>query len=220
MKMMIYLYTTPYFSRRIRKIATFVKWEIVYRRTSAVFNESEDIKSRFHTRVDGISYDEKYIFSDMGYNFIPSEISAAFGLQQFKKLHNIIKTRIKNFKFLRTFFQQYPSFIRLPNQTDKVKTGWLAYPVLLKKNIGFSRTDLQIYLEKKGIQTRPIFTGNILRQPIMQNRYYKKHKEANKVSDDVMKNGLLIGCHHGMVKRDLYYIKNTIEKFLDKYKTN
>ena len=203
-----------------KKLYEKAKMLRAYGRTSAVFNESEDIKSRFHTRVDGISYDEKYIFSDMGYNFIPSEISAAFGLQQFKKLHNIIKTRIKNFKFLRTFFQQYPSFIRLPNQTDKVKTGWLAYPVLLKKNIGFSRTDLQIYLEKKGIQTRPIFTGNILRQPIMQNRYYKKHKEANKVSDDVMKNGLLIGCHHGMIKRDLYYIKNTIKKFFGKYKTN
>ena len=151
-------------------------------------------------------------------NFIPSEISAAFGLQQFKKLSNIIKIRIKNFKFLKSFFQKYPLFFRLPNQTARVKTGWLAYPILLQKNTKFSRTELQIYLEKKGIQTRPIFTGNILRQPIMKNRYYKKHKEANKVSDDIMKNGLLIGCHHGMVKKDLYYIKNTIEKFLNKYK--
>tara|TARA_B100001123_G_C15336108_1_gene1032875 strand:+ start:3948 stop:5147 length:1200 start_codon:yes stop_codon:yes gene_type:complete len=201
-----------------KKLYEKAKMLRAYGRSSAIFNESEGIEPRFRSKVGGISYDEKYIFSDMGYNFIPSEISAAFGLQQFKKLSNIIKIRIKNFKFLKSFFQKYPLFFRLPNQTARVKTGWLAYPILLQKNTKFSRTELQIYLEKKGIQTRPIFTGNILRQPIMKNRYYKKHKEANKVSDDIMKNGLLIGCHHGMVKKDLYYIKNTIEKFLNKYK--
>jgi len=188
-----------------------------YGRSSAVFNESSSIKSRFAKKVCGIPYDIKYIFSDMGYNFIPSEISAAFALEQLKKLKNIIKIRIKNFKFLRNFFQQYPSFFRLPIQQNEVKTGWLAYPVLLKKGIGFSKQDLQIYLEKNSIQTRTIFTGNILKQPIMKNRYYKKHKEAHKVSDDVMRNGLLIGCHHGLIKRDLNYMVGTCKKFLDRY---
>ena len=188
-----------------------------YGRSSAVFNESSSIKSRFAKKVCGIPYDIKYIFSDMGYNFIPSEISAAFALEQLKKLKNIIKIRIKNFKFLRNFFQQYPSFFRLPIQQNEVKTGWLAYPVLLKEGIGFSKQDLQIYLEKNDIQTRTIFTGNILKQPIMKNRYYKKHREAHKVSDDVMRNGLLIGCHHGLIKRDLNYMVGTFKKFLDRY---
>lgn len=189
-----------------------------YGRSSAVFNETSSIKSRFTKKVSGIPYDLKYIFSDMGYNFIPSEISAAFALEQLKKLKNIIKIRIKNFKFLKDFFQQYPSFFRLPIQQNKVKTGWLAYPVLLKKGIAFSKQDLQIYLEKNSIQTRTIFTGNILKQPIMKNRYYKKHKEAHKVSDDVMRNGLLIGCHHGLIKRDLNYMVGIFKKFLDRYK--
>jgi len=51
----------------------------------------------------------------------------------------------------------------------------------------------------------------------MKNRYYKKHKEAHKVSDDVMKNGLLIGCHQGLTKRDLYYMVGTCKKFLNQY---
>ena len=188
-----------------------------YGRSSATFNESSGIKNRFSKNVAGTPYDVKYIFSTMGYNFIPSEISAAFALEQLKKLNSIIKIRIKNFQFLNNFFQQFPSIFRLPIQQNKVKTGWLAYPVLLEKNVSFSRNDLQIYLEKNGIQTRPIFSGNILKQPLMKNRYYKKHKQAHKVSDDVMKNGLLIGCHHGLVKKDLNYMVNTCKKFLYKY---
>ncbi len=188
-----------------------------YGRSSATFDESSGIKKRFSKNVAGIPYDVKYIFSDMGYNFIPSEISGAFALEQLKKLDSIVKIRIKNFKFLNNFFQQFPSIFRLPVQQDKVKTGWLAYPVLLKNNVSFSRKDLQVYLEKNGIQTRPIFSGNILKQPLMKNRYYKKHKEAHKVSDDVMKNGLLIGCHHGLVKKDLNYMVSTCRKFLHQY---
>ncbi len=187
-------------------------------RSSAIFNESEGIKIRFSKKVDGIPYDGKYIFSALGYNFLPSEISAAFAVEQLKKLKKNIKIRIKNFEFLRKFFSNYRSFFKLPIQNKNVVTGWLAFPLVIKKNSNFSRRDLQIYLEKKGIQTRAIFTGNILRQPIMKNRYYKKHRKASIVSDDVMKNGILIGCHHGLKKKDLYRITNTFKKLLGRHK--
>jgi len=188
-----------------------------YGRSSATFNESESVKPRFGTKIDGISYDEKYIFSDMGYNFIPSEISAAFGIEQFKKLNNIIKIRIKNFKFLNTFFKKYPSIFRIPQQNKKVKTGWLAYPILFKNDCGISRTEFQIFLERNGIQTRPIFSGNVMRQPMMKKRIFKKHIKSHDVSDDIMKNGLLVGCHHGLVKKDLLYMVSVFKKFLINY---
>ena len=76
-------------------------------RSSAIFNESEGIKIRFSKKVDGIPYDGKYIFSALGYNFLPSEISAAFAIEQLKKLKKNIKIRIKNFEFLRKFFENY-----------------------------------------------------------------------------------------------------------------
>ena len=170
-------------------------------RSSAIFNESEGIKMRFSKKVDGIPYDGKYIFSALGYNFLPSEISAAFAIEQLKKLKKNIKIRIKNFEFLRKFFENYRSFFKLPIQNKNVVTGWLAFPLVIKKNSNFSRKNLQIYLEKKGIQTRTIFTGNILRQPIMRNKYYKKHSQSHIISDDVMRNGILIGCHHGLRKK-------------------
>ena len=76
-------------------------------RSSAIFNESEGIKIRFSKKGDGIPYDGKYIFSEFGYNFLPSEISAAFEIEQLKKLKKNIKIKIKNCEFLRKFFENY-----------------------------------------------------------------------------------------------------------------
>ena len=62
-------------------------------RSSSLFNESESIQKRFNIKVSGIDYDAKYVFSELGYNFLPSEISAAFALEQIKKLKNNITIR-------------------------------------------------------------------------------------------------------------------------------
>ena len=185
-------------------------------RSSAIFNESEGIKLRFNKTVDGIPYDGKYIFSALGYNFLPSEISAAFALEQLKKLKKNISTRIKNFEILRQFFKKYQNYIKLPSQGKSVRTGWLAFPLVIREKAKIRRKDLQIFLEKKGIQTRTIFTGNILRQPIMKNQYYKKHKYCGNVSDDVMKNGILIGCHHGLKLNELKFMCKAFDDFFKK----
>ena len=185
-------------------------------RSSAVFNESEGIEKRFNTKVDGIPYDGKYIFSDIGYNFLPSEISASFALEQLKKLPANINKRVHNFKVLKEFFSQFPNLFDLPDQQQGLRTPWLAYPILIRNNSKIKRQKLQIYLEKKGIQTRTIFTGNILRQPIMKKRYYKKVKNSEINSNEVMKNGILIGCHHGLNNKDLNYIKKKFLEFINK----
>ena len=183
-------------------------------RSSATFNESEEISKRFNIKISGIDYDAKYIFSDMGYNFLPSEISAAFALEQIKKLKNNIKIRNKNFKYLEKFFKKFNNLFNLPEQYTGVKTPWLAFPLVIKKNKLFDRKKMQIFFEKNNIQTRTIFTGNILRQPAMKNRYHKKHNNCETVANDVMKNGILIGCHQGMNKKQLDYICNTFLKFI------
>ena len=184
-------------------------------RSSATFNESEKIEKRFNIKVTGIDYDAKYIFSDLGYNFLPSEISAAFALEQIKKLNNNIILRNKNFDFLKKFFSNYLDYFDLPEQYNGVRTPWLAFPLVIKKNKSFNRRDMQIFFEKNNIQTRTIFTGNILRQPVMKNRVYKKHPMCDLEADNVMKNGILIGCHQGMKKSELNYICNTFKKFIN-----
>jgi CDP-6-deoxy-D-xylo-4-hexulose-3-dehydrase len=187
-------------------------------RSSALFNEDEDFKKRFGKKLNGIKYDSKYIFEDFGYNFLPSEISAAFALEQLKKLKQNLKIRNKNFLHLLKFFEENKNFFEVPLTNKNIKTGWLAFPLLIKKNKFFDRTDLQIFLEKNKIQTRTIFTGNILKQPIMKNQKYKKHKNSEINSTDIMIRGMLLGCHQGLGKNELNYIINTIKKFIKNIK--
>ena len=183
-------------------------------RSSAIFNESENANKRFNVKVSGIDYDAKYIFYDLGYNFLPSEISAAFALEQIKKLKNNISIRNKNFEYLKKFFAKFQNYFKLPEQNIGVKTPWLAFPLVIRKNKKFTRKEMQIFFEKNQIQTRTIFTGNILKQPVMKNRIYKKHPKCDKIADDVMKNGILLGCHQGMNLKEINYICKTFKKFI------
>jgi len=183
-------------------------------RSSSVFNESEGIKKRFNLKVGGMPYDSKYVFSDLGYNFLPSEVSAAFALEQLKKLKKNINIRINNFKKYYNFFKQYPQYFELPVQDKNIRTGWLSYPIIINNKSSIKRSDLQIFLEKKDVQTRPIFTGNLLRHPMMKNKIYKKIKKSFFNSDNVMKNGILIGCHQGLGNKEIQYVIKQIKKFL------
>lgn len=190
-------------------------------RSSAVFNESEEVEKRFkNVKLSGIKYDAKYIFNDFGYNFLPSEISAAFALEQIKKLKNNVSLRIKNFNFLHKFYSKYNKFFDVAKLNKKVRTAWLAFPLIVKKNKYFDRTELQIFFEKNNIQTRTIFTGNILKQPMMKNKNYKSHKLCDINSTEVMKRGMLLGCHQGLKMNDLKYICSKTLEFLKKNNLN
>jgi len=187
-------------------------------RSSAVFNESEAIEKRFNTKVDGIDYDSKFIFTDIGYNFLPSEISAAFGLEQLKKLPKYKKIRQKNFEALNEFFRPYWDMrwvdgIGQPN----ADTPWLAYPLVLSNKAPFNRKQMQIHFEKNNVQVRTIFTGNITRQPVMKNMKWKGKKEFPE-ADHVMKNGMLVGAHQGMGKKEVNRIKEVFTLLAKKYK--
>lgn len=184
-------------------------------RSSTLYDEkSEKIENRFNIKIDGIRYDKKFVFSEIGHNVEPSEISAAFALVQLKKLKKNINKRIFNFNKLTKFFKKYEKFFILPKQLNKSKTGWLAYPLTIKDNEYFSRTDMQIFLEKRNIQTRVVFTGNILRQPGFKDIKRVESKIGYPESDKVMKNGILIGCHHGLTEKMLDHLKKSIDIFI------
>lgn len=186
-------------------------------RSSSIFDEkSEAIENRFNVDVDGIEYDAKFIFEKIGYNLEGSEIGAAFGLVQLESLENNIKTREKNFDIQTRFFKQYEEYFILPRQTEGAKTAWLAYPVIIRENAPFSRKEFQIFLEKRNIQTRTVFTGNITRQPGYKNLEMKKSKDGYKNSDNVMRGGVLLACHHGLTSEMMDYMHESIEKFIKK----
>ncbi|HEX8965790.1 MAG TPA: aminotransferase class I/II-fold pyridoxal phosphate-dependent enzyme [Patescibacteria group bacterium] len=185
-------------------------------RSSSLFGETEDITTRFKASVDGIPYDAKFVFGELGYNFLPNEMCAAFGNEQFKKLPLFKKTREENFKKLYSFFKQYEELFILPKQLSQVSTQWLAFPLTIRKNAKFSRLELVTYLEKQNIQTRPIFTGNILRHPGFNTIPHKIIKQNHYITNDIMERGFLIGCHHGMEEKHINKIKNVFTAFLNK----
>ena len=185
-------------------------------RMSTLIKDSENINKRLGIKLKGFDYDRKFVFSESGYNFEPSEIGASFGLIQLKKFKKFNMLRNKNFKLHCNFFRKFKDFFIIPKIEKDVKTNFLAYPIILKDNLNFSRKDLQIYLEKHKIQTRPIFSGNILRHPAFENLISKKNLLSSfKNSDYIMKYGLLIGCHQGLKKKDISYIHSKILKFIN-----
>lgn len=184
-------------------------------RLSTLLKDSENIKDRLKIKLKGFDYDRKFVFSEVGYNFEPSEIGASFGLVQLNKFKKFSSLRNKNFKSHLNFFKKINNIFITPNVSKNVYTNFLAYPVIIKPNKYFNRKELQIFLENNKIQTRPIFSGNILRHPAFTQIISKKNRlNEFKNADYIMKNGILIGCHQGLKGKDLNYIHNTILKFL------
>ena len=186
-------------------------------RMSTLIKDSEDINKRLGIKLKGFDYDRKFVFSESGYNFEPSEIGASFGLVQLKKFRKFNMLRNRNFKLHVNFFKKLKNLFIIPKIEKDVKTNFLAYPIIMKDNLNFSRKSLQVHLEKHKIQTRPIFTGNLLRHPAFENLISSKNRlNSFKNSDYIMKYGLLIGCHQGLKKIDISYIHKTILSFTQK----
>ena len=187
-------------------------------RSSSLFDEnSEKIENRFNIKLDGIPYDKKFVFEKIGHNLEPSELGAAFGLVQLKKLKQNLRKREINFNLHTKFLKKYTEYFILPKQLPGSRSGWLAYPITITNKAPFSRTQMQIFLEKKNIQTRVVFTGNILRQPGFKYIRAKKNKYGYPEADKVMKNGILLACHHGLTSKMIKHIHRSIEEFILKY---
>lgn len=185
-------------------------------RTSSLFGESEDIKKRFSMKIGNIQYDAKFIFDEIGYNFLPNEMGAAFGNVQLDKLPKFRKTREKNFATLFAFFKKYEDYFILPVQDKKARTQWLGFALTIKPKAPFTRLEIMTYLEKHNIQTRPIFTGNILKQPGYKNMKSKGSRGGYPATDHVMKSGFVFGCHHGLEDKHMNKLKAVFDAFFKK----
>lgn len=186
-------------------------------RSSSLFVESEKVENRFGVELDGISYDAKFIFEALGYNLEPSEMGAAFGLVQLKKLDANVAAREHNFARQLKFFQAYEKWFILPKQMPNSRTGWLAYAMTIRDDAPFKRKDLQIFLERKDIQTRTVFTGNILRQPGFKGIEHKASKRGYARADHVMRGGILIACHHGLTEDQIDFTHESFREFAAKF---
>jgi CDP-4-dehydro-6-deoxyglucose reductase, E1 len=183
-------------------------------RSSSVFSDSESIDNRFSVELEGVPYDAKFVFEKAGHNIEPSELGAAFGLVQLDNLGENIRRRQSFYRSHVNFFRKYEDFFILPRQTEETETGWLAFPLTVRASSPFSRRDFQIFLEKRNIQTRVIFSGNIVRQPGFMNFPKSVSKSGYPEADKVMRGGVLLACHHGLDLIMLDHLYESVEDFL------
>ena len=187
-------------------------------RSSSLFDDqSEAIENRFNVDLDGIDYDAKFVFETVGYNLEGNEVGAAFGMAQLQKLQDNISTRQTNFARQCDFFSNHEQYFDNPAELYGCNTAWLAFPILIKDSAPFSRKEFQIYLENRNIQTRVVFTGNILRQPMCRNIEKRVMPEGYPNADNIMERGVLLPLHHGLTEDMFSRLHKTINEFLSKY---
>ena len=187
-------------------------------RSSSLFVESEAIENRFNVDLEGIQYDAKFVFEAVGYNFEPSELGAAFGLVQLDQLDANISARERHFNAQYAYFKQFEDWFELPRQAEGSRTGWLAFPLTVRPDAPFSRREMQIFLERKNIQTRVIFTGNINRQPGFRDIPKRVRDEGYPVADAVMRGGVLLACHHGLTDEMMAHVHASFDEFAAQFR--
>lgn len=182
-----------------------IKRATMIRDWGRIGNNSEDLSERFAHSVDGIEYDFKFLYGALGYNFKSSEMNAAFGLKQLEKLDWICSHRRSLVQRYLENLKKNGSTILLPD--DSVQPNWLALPLQHPQ-----RRELLTFLEENGIQTRVCFAGNVTRHPA-----YRQWKKPFAHADKIMRDGFLLGAHHGMKLEDVDYVTDKIKEWEEKH---
>jgi CDP-4-dehydro-6-deoxyglucose reductase, E1 len=184
------------------------------RRSEVQLFGSQKGDKRFFSDVDGLEYDNLFIFDEVGWNFEPSEVSAAFGLVQLRKLPHNLERRKRNFARLTERFAQYPDVFVMPRTLEGLDTGWHMFPVLCRPESGLRRAEFQQYMEGHGIDTRMVWTGNALRQPAFRDIAHRVAPGGLPNADRVMEQGLILPSNHGLSDDDIDYICDTLDDYL------
>lgn len=172
-----------------------------FRDWGRIGNNAEEVDQRFNHSVDGIPYDFKFLYGVLGYNFKSSEMNAAFGLVQMEKLGRFVQIRRNNIK---RYLENLKDVEEILLPDDSIQPNWLAIPLQYEDRLG-----LLTYLEDQDIQTRVTFAGNITRHPV-----YREYLQPFQNADTIMKDGFLLGAHHGMTTDDVDYVCDHIKKYI------
>ena len=157
-------------------------------------------------------YDHKYIYTEIGYNLKVLDLQAAIGLEQLKKLPDFISKRRSNFAEIYRHLTQYEDKLILPTWHKKANPSWFVFPITVKQDAGFARSQLTSFLESRNIETRLIFAGNILKQPAYMD-IDKEVRGSLKNSDIVMHDSFFVGVYPGIDKQRLDFMLKTFDDF-------
>lgn len=179
-----------------------------------------DIKERQADRlsfeIDGISYDYRYSYPELGFNLKMTEMQGAFGRVQLRKLPEFIAKRRENFQYFYNFIKaNYEEFFILPKWTGGAKPSWFGFMLTIRDNAPFDRRSIITFLEENGIQIRLMFAGNIKRQPGYQNVDMRVVGNLEN-SDKIFRDTFWIGVHPGIRNDDREYVCEVFHNFFRK----
>ena len=157
-------------------------------------------------------YDHKYIYSNLGYNLKITDMQAACGLAQIKKINDFVKIRKKNFSYLKKQLSHLSNKFKFAIPIKDAKPSWFGFPITLKENIKYSREELLSYLNSQKIGTRLLFAGNLTKQPYMQNQKFKISGNLEN-TDKILNNTFWIGVYPGLEAKHLNYVIKKINNF-------
>jgi CDP-6-deoxy-D-xylo-4-hexulose-3-dehydrase len=161
-------------------------------------------------------YDERYVFTAVGYNLRMTDLAASLGIEQLKKLDDFNDKRVKNATFFNEHLSKYNSLI-LPKLLDGYYHSYYGYPITISKDSNFTRKELVNHLEKDGIETRAFMGGNLSIQPAYRN-IVKKISEHMPNTNVILHNTFFIGCHPYLTEQQKNRIINSFESFFAKLK--
>ena len=179
------------------------------------FGSRQEERGRFVAEVDGLDYDALFVFEELGHNFEPSEIGAAFALVQLERMPGFLERRRANVAAHTACFARWPEVFRTPVETPDLVTSWLQYPVQIEEGAPFDRADFQTHMKAFGISTRMVWSGNVTRQPMWEGVRHRIGPGGLDRADRIMERGVLLPCHQTMDDDDLAYVHDAVQDLMD-----
>jgi CDP-6-deoxy-D-xylo-4-hexulose-3-dehydrase len=158
-------------------------------------------------------YDHKYVYSHIGYNLKMTEMQAAIGCAQLKKLEGFITRRKANFQIIMEMLRPYEDRLILPAATEHSDPAWFGFVITVRDDAGFTRTELARFLETNRVETRNLFSGNLLRHPAFQDIPHRVVGDLTN-TDIVMNNTCFIGVYPGLDEAQLDYMADVFSRFM------
>tara|TARA_R100001509_G_C4861971_1_gene213686 strand:+ start:43 stop:1347 length:1305 start_codon:yes stop_codon:yes gene_type:complete len=165
--------------------------------------------------MTGEVFDHKYVYDEIGYNLKPIDLQGAIGLVQLERLDKIHELRRRNYRLLFSIYEKYEQFFHLPRPRALSNPSWFAFPITIRKDAPFTRTDLVNYFEDHKIQTRPYFAGNIMLQPAYSHLMNPEDAKNNfPVATYTMTHTYFHGTSPIITPEQIEYIGNVLHKFM------
>src|SRR5579859_1515132 len=158
-------------------------------------------------------YDHKYTYSHVGYNLKLTDMQAAIGVAQLRKLPGFIEARKRNWQRLRDALGELEDFLILPRAIENADPSWFGFAVTVREGAPFDRKSLVEFLESRRIATRPLFAGNLTRQPVFQGVNYRVSGDLTN-TDTIMQRTFWVGVYSGLTEAMMDYVADAFRQFV------